>query len=378
MTARIGSLCTGTAALDLAVSAVLDAHPVWFTDPDPAVTRVLTHHWPDTPNHGDLTTTDWSTVEPVDVVTAGWLCQPWSTAGRRRGEADERAIWPGIAAAVRHLRPRLVILENVPMVIVLGELARVVGDLAALGYDSVWCCLRASDVGAPHQRRRIFIVAADPEVVGQSGTWTPRDGWNGPAHAGASTADTNGTRREQPRKPSTGQESQWRGGEVRPEPTRQLGGFDVAQRGAAAPDTEGGGNADQQNSGNESRQPLGAEPGAGRGDRGRNLAAGAEHLGRGADELVDWGAYRPAIDRWSAVLGRAAPAPTVLGARGGWQLNPVFVEWMMGLPAGWVTTVPGLSRNQQLRLLGNGVVPQQAATALRWLLPQLLVERVAS
>jgi DNA (cytosine-5)-methyltransferase 1 len=61
----------------------------------------------------------------------------------------------------------------------------------------------------------------------------------------------------------------------------------------------------------------------------------------------------------------------VAGQRSGRQLNPRFVEWMMGLPDGHVTAVPGLSRNDMLRLLGNGVVPQQAAAALDWLLPRL-------
>lgn len=56
------------------------------------------------------------------------------------------------------------------------------------------------------------------------------------------------------------------------------------------------------------------------------------------------------------------------GTRGGQQLSPRFVEWMMGLPPGWVTDVPGLTRTDQLRLLGNGVVPQQAAEAFRRLL----------
>jgi DNA (cytosine-5)-methyltransferase 1 len=58
----------------------------------------------------------------------------------------------------------------------------------------------------------------------------------------------------------------------------------------------------------------------------------------------------------------------VAGPRTGQRLNPAFVEWMMGLPAGWVTGTPGLTRNQQLRALGNGVVPQQAEAALRTLL----------
>lgn len=75
-----------------------------------------------------------------------------------------------------------------------------------------------------------------------------------------------------------------------------------------------------------------------------------------------WGAYAPAITRWEATLGRDAPPPTEVG-----RLAPRFVEWMMGLDEGWVTDV-GLSRPQQLKALGNGVVPQQAAHALERLL----------
>ena len=83
---------------------------------------------------------------------------------------------------------------------------------------------------------------------------------------------------------------------------------------------------------------------------------------------VEWGVYGPAIHRWERALGRVAPAPTAPGRRGGQQLAPQFVEWMMGLPAGHVTDVSGLSRNEMLKVLGNGVVPHQAAEAVRWLL----------
>ena len=82
------------------------------------------------------------------------------------------------------------------------------------------------------------------------------------------------------------------------------------------------------------------------------------------------GLYEPAIRRWETILGRSAPSPTEPG-RTGERLSPRFVEWMMGLPEGWVTDVPGLSRNQQLHALGNGVVPQQAAFALRLLLAEV-------
>lgn len=72
--------------------------------------------------------------------------------------------------------------------------------------------------------------------------------------------------------------------------------------------------------------------------------------------------------RWEAISGRPAPSPTEAGPKGAQRLSPAFVEWMMGLPEGWVTDVPGLTRNEQLKALGNGVVPQQAAAALRSLL----------
>jgi DNA (cytosine-5)-methyltransferase 1 len=80
-----------------------------------------------------------------------------------------------------------------------------------------------------------------------------------------------------------------------------------------------------------------------------------------------WGQYAAAIARWEAIT-RPAPEPTQPSRTGKPQLAPRFVEWMMGLPAGWVTDVPGLTRNQMLKLCGNGVVPQQATAAIRTLL----------
>ena len=80
---------------------------------------------------------------------------------------------------------------------------------------------------------------------------------------------------------------------------------------------------------------------------------------------VDWGKYTSAITRWECTIGRTAPAPTIR-RKDRDRLNPVFVEWMMGLPEGHVTGY-GLSAAQELKMLGNGVVPQQAALAMRLL-----------
>jgi len=83
---------------------------------------------------------------------------------------------------------------------------------------------------------------------------------------------------------------------------------------------------------------------------------------------ISWGKFSPAIKRWEEVLGREAPAPTKPdGKDGNHRLSSEFTEWMMGLPAGWITDV-GLTRNEELKACGNGVVPQQAVLALRNLL----------
>ncbi|MFT4202172.1 MAG: hypothetical protein QM634_15720 [Gordonia sp. (in: high G+C Gram-positive bacteria)] len=94
------------------------------------------------------------------------------------------------------------------------------------------------------------------------------------------------------------------------------------------------------------------------------------HSNQVIDAVLDddlWGKYGPAIRRWESIT-RPAPDPTEPNKNGRPRLSARFCEWMMGLPDGWVTDVPGLSRAEQLKALGNGVVPQQAATALRSLL----------
>ena len=82
---------------------------------------------------------------------------------------------------------------------------------------------------------------------------------------------------------------------------------------------------------------------------------------------MDWGPYAEAVQRWER-LTRPAPAPTEPNTKGNPRLNAPFAEWMMGLPEGHVTQVPGVSRADQLKAIGNGVCPQQAAAAIHHLL----------
>lgn len=420
---KIGSLCSGFGGLELGVTAALGGEKAWFADPDPAAAKVLAHHWPGMPNHGDITNVDWTAVEPVDVVTAGPPCQPVSVAGRRKGETDERWLWRDVIAAVRVLRPQLVYLEN-PTGLLAGGFGRVLGFLAQSGFNAQWTCLRASDVGAPHRRERVFITAwpaAHPRgqsrvewrfaAPGQTRSWGSLNSAAG--RGGASVTYASGVGRH----------------EGRPEPAWQFRGQDAALSGAAADaDDDGRPRGTQRHSepdraeadhepqrvdadGRSPADPDGVQPERGRttgnlGCAGRTEQSEArqrqrtrnatgnrsaaptdvEQSGRGrwardpqrqplkrvaaaghSPGACEWGRYCRAVHRWEA-LTRPAPNPTESATRGGHRLSPRFVEWHMGLPEGWVTAVPGLTRNQQLTLLGNGVVPAQAEAALGLLL----------
>jgi len=102
-------------------------------------------------------------VPPVDLVSAGWPCQDISYAGPGAGitEGTRSGLWLKIADGLRQLRPAFVFLENVAALRTRG-LGKVLGDLAALGYDAQWVCLRAADAGAPHRRDRLLILAVRP------------------------------------------------------------------------------------------------------------------------------------------------------------------------------------------------------------------------
>ena len=95
----------------------------------------------------------------VDVITAGPPCQPFSIAGKRRGEADPRNLWPETIEVIRLVRPRYVLLENVPNLLNSFYFGRILGDLAESGYDAEGRCLSAAQCGANHKRERLWIMA---------------------------------------------------------------------------------------------------------------------------------------------------------------------------------------------------------------------------
>ncbi len=351
---RVGSLFSGYGGLDLAVEETFNAQTVWFSEINEPVARVFSHHWPDAPNLGDITTINWADVPPVDILCGGFPCQDVSTVGKMAGlkPGTRSGLWAHMATAIEALQPEWVVIENVRGLLSatairanyeghenerrnptpkgatprdmepgpgplgahatrpLRAAGAVLGDLADLGMDATWIGLPASTIGAPHPRFRVFILArrALPHPTGVR----LLPGWGELA-----------TRQSTPRN-DCAESPDHRSRTPRTKRT-------PAQRGA--------------------RQLV--EP-----DRGT---------------LQRWGRYAEAVTRWAQITGRPAPTPTRLNEATEPRPAPVFVEWLMGLPEGWVTDPRHeLTVRQQLTALGNGVLPKQAAHALRRLLPVFL------
>lgn len=166
---RVGSLFSGIGGLDLGLERA-GMRVVWQAESDPYCRAVLRKHWPDVPCYEDVR--DITADAPaVDLICGGFPCQPVSQAGARRGRADERWLWPEFARIVRLLRPRYVLVENVPGLLLPYEYPRgsgvwwsapveeVLGDLVEGGYDAEWDGIPAAAVGAPHLRDRVWLLA---------------------------------------------------------------------------------------------------------------------------------------------------------------------------------------------------------------------------
>jgi DNA (cytosine-5)-methyltransferase 1 len=250
--------------------------------------------------------------------------------------------------AVRHLRPHLLIVENVAALRWKGRgFDRVLADLARAGYDARWCSVRASDVGACHRRERVFI-AAHPTRQRRSHRGVQRE----QVRKHGSVAQTTGGRCALPPTPHTRVRTHPHCAHQHPQAQRRhTVAHPVCQRRHQG----------QPPAARFTRQPQTAL-------RGHRYAHG-QHGTDAPPFAYAWGDYESAIRRWESVLGRSAPAPTETGTRGQPRLSAALVEWMMGLPEGWVTDPAlGLPRTAQLQALGNGVVPQQAQAAVRHLL----------
>jgi len=150
----VGSLFTGYGGLDQAVCAHYGAKVIWWSEIDQFAVRVAQAHYGDG-NLGDVTRVDWSNVTRPDIICGGFPCQNLSRAGYGGG-LDER--WWAMVESLRVLHPDRVVIENVGALRDRG-LDVVTHSLGQIGYVGSWTSVRASDVGACHQRDRVFLVA---------------------------------------------------------------------------------------------------------------------------------------------------------------------------------------------------------------------------
>lgn len=178
----VGDLFSGIGGFSLAAEWI-GWRTAWFSEIDPFASRVLAHHWPDVPNLGDITAIDFTTVEPVDIIVGGFPCQDISHAGKKEGITGSRSrLWKEYVRAIREVRPRYVVVENVAALVNRG-LDVVLGDLAEVGYDAEWGCFSAADMGAPHKRERFWLLAYPNNTGLQRGEWVG---------AASSTGESNG------------------------------------------------------------------------------------------------------------------------------------------------------------------------------------------
>lgn len=412
MTITVGSLSSGYGGLEMALSMWLGAIDVrWHSEIDDDASRVLKTHWPEVPNLGSFADDDfWECAERVHLMCGGIPCQPFSAAGRQLGEADARHLWPFWRRGIELHRPPTVVFENVAN-LTRGKMRptfdAIIADLLALGYDVRWCLLGACAVGAAHHRHRVFLLACHTRTTPHVRQVTVQT--CGQAHAAylPTTMARDGDGRGE------GDERYWSVRAERRPNGLPLGAVVALLPTPVAKDAESTAPTEwERNSLALRAQVLDflCTPAARDGDQrgqgsiehmrrrieaghtvnlGDQLAAMLPSLARGdgsnggpnqgiasgdialssAVQPERWGKYAAAIARHAAVMGTLPPEPTEIGPKGGRRLAAAFSEWLMMLPAGHLTSV--LDRNPALARAGNGVVPLQAATALRLLFEDL-------
>lgn len=312
----VGSICAGIGGWDLGLERA-GMVTRWQVEIDPWCRRVLAKHFPDATRYEDAHAVDYAEVEYVDVIAAGYPCQPFSVAGRRAGFDDPRNVWPAVARAVRDIRPRFVLLENVAGHLALG-FGDVLGDLAALGYRVEWDVLPAAAFGAPHVRERVWLVGTRADVADADGAIAPRR-----------------ERRVGDAAKSKGAASQTRG------------------RGAATPDADGGGVRHEQVA--EPRRRGAPEPSSG-GAVGATPDAGrarCEEQHAPAESDRERQPRRRGAPRASSDADGREPVP--FRAHAAWAGGPTESP-IRGVDDGLPV---GLDR-RRLKALGNALVPQIA------------------
>jgi DNA (cytosine-5)-methyltransferase 1 len=228
---RVLDLFSGIGGFSLGLERTGGFETVAFCEIEPFPRRVLAKHWPGVPIYDDVRTLTAERLRAdgisVDVICGGFPCQDISHAGKGAGIEGERSgLWSEYARIIGELRPAYVLVENVAALLGRG-LDRVLGDLAALGFDAEWHCIPASAVGAPHRRDRLWLVAypngwrgrsdtaGRHDANGQDAEWAKTDGLLGTVRLECRTedvADTAGERCGETREFRYEQSAQWPSG----------------------------------------------------------------------------------------------------------------------------------------------------------------------
>lgn len=162
---KVLDLFSGIGGFSLGLERTGGFETVAFCEIDPFCQKVLKKHWPNVPIFEDVRTLNYD--GSIDVITGGFPCQDISCAGKKAGISSETrsGLWSEIVRLTSNLRPKFIIVENVSNLLIGPANARgrwfgrILGDLAAIGYNAEWHCIPASRLGAPHARERIWVIA---------------------------------------------------------------------------------------------------------------------------------------------------------------------------------------------------------------------------
>jgi len=308
-------LFSGIGGFALACRMVGGIETVGFCEREPYAQRVLKKHWPDVPICNDIHEMKGNEYGTVDLLTGGFPCQPYSLAGERRGNEDDRALWPQMLRVISEARPAWVLGENVPGIITLA-LDGVLADLEAQGYACETLCIPACGVDAWHRRERVWIVAhADKGDCG-----TGRHGWQYPAGQGPHNESARPDEGAEPMADTTGGEND---GRERRDVAEASG---CGRRGNASADSGG--------------QDVALSDGInGRSGTGRKNGAETRHAGQAIPDTGRGNGEGPG----AVICGRSESAR--------WITEPDVGRVAHGIP----------NRVDRLKGLGNAIVPQVAA-----------------
>ena len=174
MAMRLLDLFSGIGGFSYAAEKLIGGYEtVAFCEMDEFCQKVLKKHWPQVPIYDDVRTLDAARLGRIDIVTGGYPCQPFSQAGRRQGEEDERHLWPEMLRIIKSCQPRYVVAENVAGHVTMG-LDQVLTDLEDQGYTTRPIIVPACAKNAPHRRDRVWIIGQLTTNTNDTGNRTSR------------------------------------------------------------------------------------------------------------------------------------------------------------------------------------------------------------